>query len=409
MVVRYCRKLIMLAVVATSTVAFSQSDRNISKVLLDKGIITKQEYDELTAQSKQQDNKFKPSMKIGGRVMVDAAFFDSDDADFNNGTEIRRARIFVSGEIAQDWFYKVQYDFVYSGREGIRDMYLGYKFTDLTKIRIGNFASFGSLEDSTSSKYITFMERATPMLLFQPAVRRIGLGVNSSSKHWYAAGGVFGRRPDVDEHGDESIGCSARVAIDPVNEDRRLIHFGISGEWRNPENDTLTFKARPESHISNIKAINTISISNVNSRILYGVEFAAVYGRFSAQTEYSGISIDRKDYGSEQSYGFYVQGSWFLTGESRPYESAYGSFGRIHPEKSVGSGGIGAWEVAARYSNVDVSMYEYDGKADDITLGLNWYTTSHTRFMLNYVNSHITGNNETIDVDIVEMRAQIDF
>jgi phosphate-selective porin OprO/OprP len=410
-VLNMCKKQIgdfVLLLVLFSNVLHATENKNINELLRDKGIITEQEYNEL--ETPLVTSTLKPTVKVGGRIMIDAAFYDSSDIDINNGTEIRRARIFIKGDIGDSWFYKAQYDLVYSGIEGVRSLYLGYRVNDNTKLRVGNLVTYGSLEDTTSSKYITFMERSMPMLAFVPAARRMGIGMDSHGKHWYAGGGVFGKRIDVDEDGDESIGASTRLVVAPINDDRRLLHIGASGSWRTPENGVLEFKARPESHISDFKVINTPVISNVNSRILYGMEIAAVYGRFSAQSEYTGVSIRRdSNYATENIDGFYIQGSWFLTGESKPYYTEYGTFGRIKPNKCVGDGGIGAWELAARYSNLDANGKVYTGKGENITVGLNWYTTPYIRFMLNYINSSVTGADGNIDINIIQMRAQVDF
>lgn len=398
---------VILMALALSTVILNAADqKDINKLLLDKGVITEQEYKDLATPIKKSP---KTTMKIGGRIMVDAAFYNSNDVDLNNGTEIRRARIFVSGTIGEKWFYKSQYDFMYPGREGVRDMYLGYKFGQNTILRIGNFATYGSLEDTTSSKYITFMERSMPILAFQPAVRRMGLGVNSYGKHWFAGAGAFGKQIDIDNEDNESIGASTRLAIAPIHSEGRLLHAGISGSWRQPENNTLRFNARPESHISNIKVLDTLAISNVNTRISYGVEIAGTYGPFSAQAEYLGVSIDRDGDANEDFTGFYAQGSWFITGESKQYDTQYAAFGRITPKNCVGDGGIGAWELALRYSDLDASGEVYTGKGDNITAGINWYTTSNIRFMLNYINSNTSTTTGDVEIHVAQIRAQIDF
>lgn len=398
---------VILAVVTIATVTVGATEqKELNKLLLDKGVITEQEYNDLATPIK---NSTTTTMKIGGRIMIDAAFYNSDDASFNNGTEIRRARIFISGDVGEKWFYKSQYDFMYPGREGVRDMYLGYKFSENTKLRIGNFATYGSLEDTTSSKYITFMERSIPILAFQPAVRRMGLGVDSHGKHWYAGIGAFGRQIDIDDDDNRSIGGSTRLAIAPIHSEGRLFHAGISGSWRQPDNNVLQFSARPESHISDIKVLDTLAISNVNTRVSYGIEFAGTYGPLSAQAEYLAVSIERDGYQNEDFEGFYAQGSWFITGESKPYYTQYGTFGRIKPNKCVGDGGIGAWELALRYSDLDTSGGVYSGKGDNITAGLNWYTTPNIRFMLNYINSSTSTDSGDIDIHIAQMRAQIDF
>ncbi|MGH8650675.1 MAG: porin [Gammaproteobacteria bacterium] len=55
--------------------------------------------------------------------------------------------------------------------------------------------------------------------------------------------------------------------------------------------------------------------------------------------------------------GYYVYGSWFLTGESRPFltteiqpfDDKRGEFSLIEPKRILGKGGFGAVELALRY------------------------------------------------------------
>ena len=49
--------------------------------------------------------------------------------------------------------------------------------------------------------------------------------------------------------------------------------------------------------------------------------------------------------------GFYTSLSWFVTGESRPYDHQAGCFARVIPKRNFdwGRGGWGAWELAAFY------------------------------------------------------------
>jgi len=71
----------------------------------------------------------------------------------------------------------------------------------------------------------------------------------------------------------------------------------------------------------------------------------------------------------------------------RPYKFQEGIWDSVRPESIVGKGGIGAWELAARYSNADLSDASITGgEEDNITLGLNWYPAPNLRFMLDYVH-----------------------
>ncbi len=51
------------------------------------------------------------SLKIGGRLMLDAAMYDRDDVDLSSGAEVRRGWLYVKGEIDDEWSFKGQFEF----------------------------------------------------------------------------------------------------------------------------------------------------------------------------------------------------------------------------------------------------------------------------------------------------------
>jgi len=134
-----------------------------------------------------------------------------------------------------------------------------------------------------------------------------------------------------------------------------------------------------------------------------------VYGPFSVQGEYMMADVDGKDGSSSPTFdGFYIQGSYFLTGEHRKYSTSNGAFNRGKPKENFAFGkGPGAWEVAARYSQIDLSDSGISGgKLKDITVGLNWYLNPNMRLMWNYVRSKLDGVGNS---NLALMRFQIDF
>ena len=219
----------------------------------------------------------------------------------------------------------------------------------------------------------------------------------------------------------KSQGWSAtgRVHFAPIAEKERVIHLGVAASYRGSDGDNeIRFRERPESHVTDTRLVDTDIIPAYDNETLYGLEAAAVFGPFSAQSEYMQASVDVSGSGSDPDFnGWYIYGSYFLTGEHRPYKASSGSFGRVKPASIVGKGGHGAWELAARYSSIDLDDSDIKGgEEDNITLGVNWYATPNIRFMANYVRASTDSTSPISypaagdeDVNIYQLRSQVDF
>jgi phosphate-selective porin OprO/OprP len=359
------------------------------------------------------------AFRLGGRLQIDAALYSNDeDTDLGSGSEFRRARLELQGTVWREWDFKFQYDFTDTGAEGLRDAYIrytGFEPYGVTGITAGQFKEPFSLEELTSSKYITFMERALPNA-FAPARNR-GVGVSTAfADAVTASAGFFGEGVDSDEtDGDdasEGWGGTGRVTFSPVHTATRVVHLGAAGGWRTPdEGDMLRFRQRPESHVTDVRLVNTGEIDTDDFTRL-GAEAAVVHGPFSLQGEYMRTHVNRQlpGKGDLEFDGWYVFGSWFLTGESRVYEFEDGAFGNLKPTSVVGKGGYGAWELAARYSGIDLNDGDVaGGEQQDFTVGLNWYPNANLRLLLNYVRVlEVDGGPfDGAAPDVAQVRAQV--
>ncbi len=354
----------------------------------------------------------KNTVKIGGRIMVDAATYSEDINRHNDGTEIRRARLFAKGNLGEAWGYKLQYDFTASGLSGIQDAYLDYKGSDNFKVRLGHFKEPFSLQNITSSKYVLFTERGLPYVFTEG--RNVGLQLSTAGKNWSAFGGVFGDgRDGAGSDNDEGMGFSGRFIFNPYKTDNSVVHLGLSASHRETGSvDTLRFRERPESHLTDTRLVDTGTF-DAESYSRFVAEAAFVHGPFHAQGEYYHTNVEREIAGNPDLdfSGFYVEGSWMLTGESMNYKKS-GSFSRLSPDRAVGKGGIGAWQVALRYSDLDLSDGDvFGGEINNFTLGLNWYATEYIRFSANYVNVlEVDGGPASGDEpEAVNVRAQLEF
>ena len=327
--------------------------------------------------------------QIGGRIEVDGAVYDQDERELGNGTQLRRARLFMAGKLNDTWGFKGEFDFA-GGSVGITDVYIQNTLFPWT-VTLGHFKEYYSLEQQTSEKYITFMERSLPGAFFPG--RNLGLGLTNGGDTWSAAFGVFGEgfKTNNDTAGkeqDAGYGATGRVTWAPFGHGDLMLHLGASASYRQlNDSHTLRYRSRPESNITNVRLVDTGVIDDSDNRTLYGLEAAGVVGPWSAQGEYFLANVDRRGGGNVNFEGWYVQTAYVLTGESRNYSASSGKFERFTPSRSVSDGGPGAWQLAARVSEVDLNDGAINGgKERNLTLGVNWFLEPTLRLSLNYVN-----------------------
>ncbi len=337
----------------------------------------------------QSDDGFK--LQIGGRVMADATLFGDDKTALTNGTELRRARLYLKGKIPADWAYKFEMEFA-GDQAKTKDAWLGYNGLDSVKLRVGNFKEPFSLEEQNSAFNIPFMELSL-VNAFVPG-RHMGLGASMHGENWTGAMGVFGKSVSSKEENDDAGGISGRLTYSLFSIVDISMHLGTSASYRVPDGGEVQLDPDPEIHLLNDHSplVNTGTIENVRSQTVLGLEAAAVFGAFSWQGEYMVANLNRENGNPDVGFdGYYTFVSWFPTGESRSYNPKKGKFGSAKPlhDFDLKTGGSGAWEIAARYSEIDLNDGPISGgKEQNTTLGVNWYINPNVRMMANYVRTN---------------------
>jgi phosphate-selective porin OprO/OprP len=431
-------------------------EKSVSEKILDilreKGDISDQQYEELKKQAEEEQEKegewkayYKSGLRVerkdgkfksrwGGRIMLDWATI-SANSDFEQqledagedpplegtGVEFRRIRLFTDGLFYNTVGYKVELDF--AGQDAdLKDVYMQLvKVPGVGMIRVGHFREPFSLEELTSSNYITFMERSLPTVAFSPSRNTgIGIGNNAFGKRFRWDLGFF---YDVGDDGDfyddfDRNQLTARVAGQPWYRDNsHFLHLGLgySHLFRN-DNESgarLRYRTRPEAHITDMRLANTGRFLADKADKL-APEVAFVFGPFSLQGEYFWTDTDANTVDDPTFTGWYVFGSWFITGESRAYKQSSAKFDRVQPKNnfSIGAPGWGAWELAARYSTVDLTDEGIEGGEQyNITGGLNWHLNPNTRLMFNYVYADLEkrAGVDDDDISVFQARFQVDF
>jgi len=406
------------------------------------------------AQAKAEEkDPSKPSVTFGGRIMADAATFTQNGAslaqagNFNNGMEIRRTRVYLKGEAFYVVDYKLQFELASRtsipdfpgvgqsfgvGQVGFKDVYITIKeLPYLRNVRIGHFKTPFGLENLTSHRFATFMERA---MISEGEIegRRMGIMAfdhsESERSTWAVAlvASQIPENPPIFKNDNGGLAGIARYSFlpwyDEAVEGRGLLHLAVSGSYADiAKGNAVRFDERPESHLASL-IIDTGELLDVEAITAMGTELALVYGPFSAQSEFVSFWVDRMEHASPNFQGAYFYLSYFLTGENRQYKRSSGTFDRIHPFENffrvrTGDGtiqmGKGAWEVGYRYSYFDLNSAGVNGGwAGNHTFGVNWYLNPHCRMMWNYVHSEARDHPDapgTGQADIFQMRCQFDF
>jgi len=391
---------------------------------------------------------------ITSRVHFDAGGYDyhpntaaTAPQRLDDGVNLRRARIGMIGKFMGDWNYALIYDFGGSSDgfagtasvggvpvgflpggalSGVENAYLSYTgikpFGGTLAIEGGIMDLPITLDEASSSNDIPFMERAAPGVISRFATDdfRSTVGTRWFNDVFWAGGYVTGpttgaihSASSVNPNGTtEQLGAAARVAGQVVSGKDYSLHLGADAQFLidPPHNlvtkaQTLTFSERGELRIDPTTLISTGAIANVSGAQVYSVEAAATYGPLFFQSEYFWFNVDRNaatglpPFGapSLKFEGGYAEGTFILTGETRKYNPAAASYLGVVPEHpfSLAGGGWGAWEIAGRFSTVDLNDQlatangVAGGRQTIYTLALNWYVNRNVRFMFDYLHGNI--------------------
>jgi phosphate-selective porin OprO/OprP len=349
--------------------------------------------------------------------------------DLKDGVDFRRARLAVEGTAFGDWDYRFLLDFGGTGVENTGQVYetwVQYTGFNPLKLRVGAFSPSIGLEDQASTNGMPFIERTVSSDMARGLAAgdtRINAEAFAAGDHYLVAGAVSGRTIGTINTGSgtatpqtygDQLGLVGRIAGTPLYGSDWMLHLGVHGSYVvRPPNITgpgvsgatpvnaqvISLSNTPELRVDGTKLINTGNIDAHHADTL-GLEFALQKSGLMLQSEYERFGIDRSDVGLSSPHftGYYVLGTWVLTGEARKYNTQTAAFDAPavdHPF-SLRDGTWGAWEVGLRYSDINLNYHQgaantapaadaiRGGEEQNLTAGLNWYPNSLVRFILDY-------------------------
>lgn len=383
----------------------------------------------------------------GGTVHYDAAFYTASPllelgrggtGKFNDGANMRRARIFFEGTLYHQVDYKFELEFQNGvgvspagttgpvtntsviNSPGPTDAWITVKEIPLFgNVRVGSQKEWFSLEHLNNYRALEFMERSVLFDLAQATRFNNGFTPGISvyntwlDQRAFTAAGVYKNESDLIGFGlgDGNYAFTGRVAALPVwrPDDQMWWHVGGGMSHRDPVNGQVVVSVRDNVRNAPLPLLNLLintGAINASSQDLYNLETAAVWGPFTVQAEYTanllhsasvavtGTTPAGRPQGTLFFGGCYAEVMWLLTGESRTFNRGIFALNRVVPKRPLwfkrgdecdDGRGFGAVELAARYSYLDVSNKAVQaGRLDTYTLGLNWYLNTAAKLQFNY-------------------------
>ncbi|SFE84003.1 OprO/OprP family phosphate-selective porin [Nitrosomonas sp. Nm166] len=352
-----------------------------------------------------------------------------------DGFNWRRTYATLTGKIHR-FNFKFENDFAVNATtafpHSLREAWVSTKLGP-GQLTIGQFKPYRGLEEITSSNEITLMERPSTSstglyggrqfltgIGYRSMIRdNLGVGVNVMSLSHFGLP-------------VEGIMYGGRAVWLPIDKEGHILHLGFSLSRDTSNKDSLS--ARIVDVYGGRLGINkSLGIAGAssgapshNSQSTFSAEAAYSLGPVTLQGEYAISRLDNTHQvaGNNKDstiHAYYVQASWFITGENAVYKKDRGAFGKPQP-----IGKWGALELAGRFDlaeNINQNLTADPCRTGTskcqvqvITLGLNWYPYQNIRFMLNYYFSEATNGHtgpgtptRKDNLSAVSFRTQISF
>ncbi len=367
------------------------------------------------------DKRFSMIFRV--RFQSDFGAFMQDDPtaagnqaqykDLGTGMVVRRAHLGVQGIAFKDFWYEFRYNMGGSDAEaaGLSLARVAYTGIPNFRINVGVIEPAFMHEGTTSSSQLMFMERpeidniAADVFgagdarrgielvwqkagLFKPDDNLVLMTALTGSATGSATGHANG--------GDEQSQILGRLSYRFWNDGASNAMFGVSaGHVLNSAGQGIRFRDRPQIRINGDRLIDA-NFAAAKRATMYAFDGGININNFFLGGEYANFMPDVPGTSDDPEFhGWYVEGSWILTGETKGYtvsalnnEVGGWSGPKVANPFSLAGDSWGAWEVVARYSDTNLDWHRLSasgtrgGKERIINLGINWYLNNQVRLGL---------------------------
>ena len=343
---------------------------------------------------------------LHGVLQVDSRTFPNDGHTGSDSFLLRRARPILSGTVFRDYDFMFVPDFG-GNTVQIMDAYLNYRNRQEIQLQTGKFKPPIGLEQLQSDPVTSFNERSLVSDLLPN--RDVGAELHGNLFNGAAAYavGIFNGAPDynsttANSDSDNNKAFVGRVFLQPWETSDltalRGFGFGVGGSFESDRNGAngLTPGYRTDGQQTFFAYTNGVGANGNHWRISPQAYY--YYGPFGLLGEYA-VSDQEVSNGKRSAdlhnTSWEVAGSWVLTGE----DASYNGVKPRHPFDPR-NGGWGAWQLAARYAELNVDKAAFPIYANPNTsasaayawaVGLNWYLNANIRVNASYSRTTFNG------------------
>jgi phosphate-selective porin len=345
---------------------------------------------------------------IRARVQFDVRQFDSTAVETESAdSDFARRRIAAEGEIRNLVAFQIEAELESDNRW--RDVYANYQQFGYLQVQGGQFKLPFSLDENTSPTNLDFVYRSLAARVLAPGRDR-GIMVH---------GRVLERVVRYEVGLFDQDGRNARTRNpERVSGDRTFAARVVAQPFRNSKSIAADLQAGVAFTSSDV-ALGLRSLRGLTTfeetffdrdiwvqgrRQRRGFEVRWRPGPFSVKSEYIRVTTERRGQSVEDTdlspllaKGWYVSGTWAITGEKK-------AAGLNKPRQPFLRGGLGAFEAAVRVERLTFGSLGTDGppsfsaRADVIetasdhatTIGGSWYLNQWVKIQFNAIRESLT-------------------
>jgi phosphate-selective porin OprO/OprP len=370
------------------------------------------------------DGDFKVQLK--GLIQADSRTFFGDSSIVGNDTLLmRRVRPILQGTVFRDFDFVFVPDFGGGSGPQLFDAYINYRYNAALQLQPGKYKPPVGLEYLQPDQYTLFNERALPTALVPG--RDVGFELHGElfdGTVSYAAGifnGVGDGRNSSNVDFEDNKEFAGRLFLQPFKTTSiaalQGLGFGVGGSFEDmqatntvglPQTTGGTLPGfvtdgQEQFFAYNPAATNRPVVVANGEHWRLSPQASYFYGPFTLLGEYviSNQRVSRMGTGPQPSArlnntAWQVSAGWVLTGENYTYSGGVTPRHNFDPRQ----GGWGAWQLVARYGELQIDDAAFPSFADPTTsarsapswsLGLNWYLNRNLTVKASFSHTDFQG------------------